>query len=91
MVLLSAGRWRDHILRRHRQDMEGRYEDTIQAIAGPALITRSPRSSAIELYYGEEPPQLRIVVLFRHQLEGEVVTAYPTVGREKGERVLWRP
>lgn len=89
-ILLTADIWRTHVLRRHRAQMEDRYESVVGVLENPAFITRSPWTPSIELYYGDEP-QIRVVVRFTRPLEGEVVTAYTPGGPEEREKIVWTP
>jgi hypothetical protein len=97
-VLISARRWRKHILKRHG-NLEPFYPELVATIGHPDFITQSLEDASRNLYYGavRKPPLpgwryiAAIVELDYEESTGSLVTAYFEADRPEGERIIWTP
>jgi hypothetical protein len=88
VVLTEAGM--EHILER-RPRMAGRERDIRAVLEDPKQVNRDAQHPDRECFYGGrgDGPYLKVVVAYRADDFGLVITAYPAQYVKRGEPQLW--
>jgi hypothetical protein len=91
-VICTEACWKWHILDYHH-DMAGREAEVIAAITRPSLgIFSDTDFENRNVYYlrrSGKPYYLKVVVEFKSEREGEVITAYLAFSPKAGEKLIW--